>query len=42
MSVNGREEFALFSRPRDDEPLPDAAAVQRIVQRSAGVESPLR
>ena len=41
LSVNGREEFALFSRPRDDEPLPDAAAVQRIVQRSAGVEVPV-
>ena len=41
LSVNGREEFALFSRPRDDEPLPDAAAVQRVIQRSAGVEVPV-
>ncbi len=41
LSVNGKDEFALFSRPRDDEPLPDADAVRAIVRKSAGVDIPV-
>jgi 2-polyprenyl-6-methoxyphenol hydroxylase-like FAD-dependent oxidoreductase len=38
LSVNGRDEYALFSRPKDDEPLPDADAVRRVVRLCAGMD----